>query len=69
VSAVPTGFTRLRCDGCKTVRQHLAVNVTAARIEAAQAGWRYAIKIDRGRLVFDACPDCTVPADYMETPR
>lgn len=69
MSAVAVGYTRLRCDGCKTVRDALAIDVTAARIAAAKAGWRYGTKKDRARLVFDACPDCTIPADFLETPR
>jgi hypothetical protein len=69
VSAVVVSYTKLRCDGCKSVRDHVAVDVTAARIEAAKSGWRYATKKERARLVFDACPDCKIPGDYLETPR
>jgi hypothetical protein len=66
VSAVVVGRTHLRCDGCKKIRDYMALDITAARIEAAKDGWRYATKKDRARHTFDACADCKIPDDFQE---
>lgn len=68
-------FSQVACDGCGAEYAPAELTVykgaTAARIAASRGGWKFAEYPDHkrnmpGPRMWDACPDCPLPATSTE---